>query len=53
VYYFLALRRASVPAEMHVFEHGPHGMGLANSDPALSQWSMLLANWLRGRGVIK
>jgi acetyl esterase/lipase len=51
-YYYLALRRAGVPAEMHVFEHGPHGVGLANSDPALSEWSKLLANWLRGRAFI-
>jgi acetyl esterase/lipase len=53
VYYYLALRKASVPAEMHVFEKGAHGVGLANDNPALSAWSSLLANWLRGRGVIQ
>ena len=53
VYYYLALRKASVPAEMHIFEKGPHGVGLANDDPALSEWSKLLANWLRVRGVVK
>jgi acetyl esterase/lipase len=53
VYYYLALRKAAVPAEVHIFERGPHGVGLANDDPALSAWSSLLANWLRGRGVIK
>ena len=53
VYYYLALRKARVPAEMHIFEKGPHGVGLANDDPALSEWSKLLANWLRGRGIIK
>jgi len=53
VAYYLALRRAGVPAELHVFERGPHGVGLANADPALSEWSKLLANWLRVRGVIK
>jgi acetyl esterase/lipase len=53
LHYFLALRQAGVPAEMHIFEKGPHGVGLANDDPALSPWSVLLANWLRGRGVIK
>jgi acetyl esterase/lipase len=53
VHYYLALRRAGVPAEMHVFEKGPHGVGLANDDPALSAWSSLLANWLRVRKLIK
>jgi acetyl esterase/lipase len=53
VYYFLALRKAGVPAEMHVFEKGPHGVGLANDDPALSEWSKLMTNWLRVHGVIK
>jgi acetyl esterase/lipase len=53
VHYFLALRQADVPAEMHVFERGVHGVGLANNDPALAPWSSLLANWLRVRNVIK
>jgi acetyl esterase/lipase len=53
VYYFLALRKAGVQAEMHVFERGPHGVGLGNDDAALSEWSTLLANWLRVQKVIK
>lgn len=53
VHYFLALRKAGVPAEMHVFEKGAHGVGLANDNLSLSPWSSLLATWLRGRGVIK
>jgi acetyl esterase/lipase len=51
LHYFLALRQSGVPAEMHVFEKGPHGVGLANDNAALSPWSVLLANWLRARGV--
>ena len=53
VYYYLALRKAGVLAEMHVFENGPHGVGLAMYDPALSEWSKLLVNWLRVHGFIK
>jgi acetyl esterase/lipase len=53
VYYYLALRKMGVAAEMHIFEKGPHGVGLANDDAALSEWSKLLANWLRGRGIVK
>lgn len=53
VHYYRALRKAGIPAEMHVFEKGPHGVGLANNDPALSEWSKLLANWLRAHGVVQ
>ena len=49
----MALRKAGVPAEMHIFEKGPHGVGLANNDPILSQWPTLLANWFRTRGLLK
>src|SRR4051794_31308943 len=53
VAYFLALRRAGVPAEMHVFRNGPHGSGLAQQDAALAEWPRLLANWLRVSGFLK
>lgn len=52
VRFYLALRAAHVPAEMHIFENGPHGVGLALADPALSLWPTLLTNWLRGRGLL-
>ncbi len=41
-----ALRRAKVPYELHVYQHGRHGVGLAQSDPALATWPKLLENWL-------
>lgn len=53
VFYYLALRKARVPAEMHIFENGPHGLGLALDDPAIGQWPVLLLNWLRTRGLVK
>jgi acetyl esterase/lipase len=52
VRFYLALRKAKVPAEMHIFENGPHGVGLVLEDPALGVWPTLLANWLRGRGLV-
>ncbi len=52
VAFYLALRKAGVAAEMHIFEKGPHGVGLAMQDPALAEWPRLLANWLRGRGLL-
>ena len=53
VAYFLALRKAGVPAEMHIFKDGRHGTGLGMTDPALSEWPKLLANWLRVSGLLK
>lgn len=52
VRFYLALRKAKVPAEMHIFESGPHGVGLALNDPSLSAWPTLLMNWLRARGLL-
>jgi acetyl esterase/lipase len=53
VLYYLALRRAGVPAEMHIYERGRHGVGLAPADAALSSWPGRLADWLRGRGLLR
>jgi acetyl esterase/lipase len=53
VLFYFALRKNHVPAELHIFERGPHGSGLAQKDPALSIWPTLLANWLRIRGLTK
>jgi len=53
LYYFLALRKAGVPAELHVFKDGAHGLGLALQDPALAEWPKALANWMRASGYIK
>jgi acetyl esterase/lipase len=50
--FYLALLKARVPAELHIFENGPHGFGMGLHDPALSAWTTLLANWLRGRGLL-
>lgn len=52
VYYYLALRKAGVPAEMHIFKDGPHGVGMPMGDPALSEWPKVLANWMRASGFL-
>lgn len=48
--YFEGLLKAGVPAELHVYEHGAHGVGLAPYDPVLSTWPVRLADWLRSHG---
>jgi acetyl esterase/lipase len=52
--YASALRAHKVPFELHVYEHGRHGVGLAADDPILRTWTERCAAWLRtkrfGRG---
>jgi acetyl esterase/lipase len=51
VVFYSALLKAGVPAELHIFEHGGHGVGLGNGDAALGAWPTLLETWMRGRGL--
>ena len=53
VLFYLALRKAGVPAELHIYERGNHGVGLAQKDPVLSTWPDRLADWRRNRGAIR
>jgi acetyl esterase/lipase len=53
VLFYLALRRAKVPAELHIYQQGAHGLGLAPNDPVLSTWKDRLADWLKVRGLLK
>jgi acetyl esterase/lipase len=53
VMFYSALVKAGVPAEMHLFQHGAHGAGLAMGNPALSDWPDLLAKWMRERGYME
>jgi acetyl esterase/lipase len=52
VEFFTALKKAGVPAEMHIYAHGKHGVGLGTTDPILATWPARLADWLRGRGLL-
>ena len=47
---YQALVKAGVPAEIHIFQHGAHGAGLAPANSQLSVWPDLLIKWMRERG---
>lgn len=47
VNFYLALVKAGVPAEMHIYERGRHGVGLAGDDPVLRTWPGRLDDWLK------
>jgi len=52
IYLYLALREAGVDVEMHIYEEGRHGVGLAPDNPALNTWPKMVENWLKAREVI-
>ncbi len=50
--FFQALTRAGVPAELYVFEHGSHGMGMKADFGTASDWPKRAEEWLRHRGLL-
>lgn len=48
--FYEALKRNGVQAEMHVFEYGGHGFGLAPKDPVLGAWTTICESWMRRHG---
>jgi acetyl esterase/lipase len=50
--FYLALRKAKVPAEMHIFLKGPHGFGLGQKLDGASAWPGLCQKWMQESGVL-
>ncbi|MFN0053715.1 MAG: family 16 glycoside hydrolase [Planctomycetales bacterium] len=53
ILFYMALRKAKVPAELHIYEKGGHGLGLAAKEPGLSTWPGRCADWMAGRGLLE
>lgn len=51
--FYLALRKAKVPAEMHIFLKGPHGFGLGQKIEGTSAWPGLCEKWMERAGFLK
>ncbi|PYJ87131.1 MAG: xylanase [Verrucomicrobia bacterium] len=49
---YLALKRAGVPAELHVYAGAAHDFGVRKSDHPCSTWTESCANWLRNQGFL-
>ncbi len=50
--YFVALQRAGVPAELHVYPHGGHAFGLRRTNMPVTAWPTLVEVWLKSLGVL-
>jgi len=46
ILFYEACLQNKVPVEMHIFQDGPHGVGLAQKQPQLKVWPDLLLAWL-------
>jgi acetyl esterase/lipase len=46
MFYSLALRKANVPFELHLYPKGGHGYGLRPSQDNVSTWPQRAAEWM-------
>ena len=50
---YLALKRAGIPAELHIFATGDHDFGVRQNEKLPSSWTNLCVKWLRSQGLLK
>jgi acetyl esterase/lipase len=50
--YYLALKNAGVPVEMHLYAQGGHAFGLRRTNKAITEWPELVERWLGTIGMI-
>jgi acetyl esterase/lipase len=50
---YLALRKAGVPTEMHIYASGGHGFGLRPTGKPSATWPARCEEWLRDQGILK
>jgi acetyl esterase/lipase len=50
--YYIALKRAGVPAEMHLYTQGNHAFGLRRTALPITGWPRLVKTWLATIGMV-
>jgi acetyl esterase/lipase len=50
--YYIALQKAGVPVEMHLYAQGNHAFGLRRTKLPITEWPQLVETWLRTIGMI-
>ena len=51
VFMYLALKRAGIPAELHIYATGDHDFGVRQNEKLPSSWTQLCVKWLRSLGL--
>ena len=49
---YIALKKANVSAEMHIYSEGGHGYGLRRTDKPVTSWNDRMEDWLRLKGFL-
>ena len=52
VAWYRALKKAGVPAEMHLYQSGGHGFGMRPGKGPTSDWPKRCAEWMAARGLL-
>jgi acetyl esterase/lipase len=52
IFYYLALKNAKVPAEMHLYPKGGHGYGLRRTADSVTTWPNRVEDWMRARHLL-
>jgi acetyl esterase/lipase len=52
IHFYLALRKAGVPAEMHIYLKGPHGSAIEKNFGLVSTWPERCADWMNVLGLL-
>jgi acetyl esterase/lipase len=50
--YYMGLKKAGVPVELHAYAQGGHGFGLREKHLPVSGWPQLVEKWLATIGMI-
>jgi acetyl esterase/lipase len=52
IFFYLALRKAGVPAEMHIYQNGSHGTAIEKKYGVISTWPERCTEWMKVRGLL-
>lgn len=53
LFYYLALKNAKVPVEMHLYPRGGHGYGLRRTENDVTSWPDRVADWMKASGFLR
>jgi acetyl esterase/lipase len=50
---YLALKKAGIPTELHIYANTTHDFGVRQSDRPYATWTASCAHWLRNQGLLQ